>query len=501
MFSRRRSPRAVVALVAVIACFLTACSAGHTATQVGRIAGTDSLVVGTTGTPASLDFTTTGGAAIPQALMANVYEGLVRIDDAGQVVPLLATSWEVSDDRTTYTFHLREGVHFSDGSPFNADTAAFSIAYVQDSWTNGLKSQMDVVERAEAVDEHTLKVTLTRPSQRWLWSMGTLTGAMMTPTGVEALAANPVGTGPFVLDRFAVGESVSLRARDDYWGTPAHQDAAIRYFSDATSAVNALRSGDIDLVWSMQSPELLDTLPTEFSVEVGTTNGEVIVSMNNQRAPFTDPRVRRAVAHAIDRRAINEVVWEGLATDTGGAPVPPTDPWFTGEDYATFDPEQSTQLLIDAGVPHPDITIAVPSLPYAENISELLYSQLAEVGFRVHLTSVEFPAVWISEVMTAHDYDMSIMGHVEARDIPALFGNPQYYLGYDNAAVRELLLDADTAADPTPAMREAVDLIMADAGAITVFNQPNIVVASPQVSGVSPTIVTDALALAGVEKR
>ncbi|GAB2511450.1 Heme-binding protein A precursor [Corynebacterium atrinae] len=491
----------LVALVAVMAACLSACSAGHTATQVGRIAGTDSLVVGTTGTPASLDFTRTGGAAIPQALMSNVYEGLVRIDADGTIVPLLAQSWEVSEDRTSYTFHLREGVEFSDGTPFTADTAAFSINYVKNSWTNGLKSQMDVVNSAEPLDEYTLRVSLTRPSQRWLWSMGTLTGAMMSPEGVETLASNPIGTGPFELDRFAVGESISLRARDDYWGDPAQQDAAIRYFSDATSAVNALRSGDIDVVWSMQSPELLDTLPTEFSVDVGTTNGEVIVSMNNKRAPFDDPRIRRAVALAIDRHAINEVVWEGLATDTGGAPVPPTDPWFSGKDYFPFDPAQARQLLIDAAIPHPDITIAVPSLPYAQNISELLYSQLSDVGFRVHLKSVEFPAVWISEVMTAHDYDMSIMGHVEARDIPALFGNPQYYLGYDNAEVRELLLEADSAEDPTPAMEKAVDVIMSEAGAVTVFNQPNIVVTSPQVSGVSPTIVTDALSLARLEKR
>ena len=491
--------RLLLALGTVL--LLTACSAGSTATQVGRVAGRDTLVLGTTGVPASLDFTTTGGAAIPQALMSNIYEGLVRIDDAGEIVPHLATSWDVNDDATEYTFHLREGVTFSDGSPFNAESARFSIGYVQDSWTNGLKAQMDVVSGVEVLDEYTLRVTLARPSHHWLWSMGTLTGAMMTPSGISKLATPPVGTGPYLLGRFAVGESISFTRNPDYWGEPAKENAAIRYFSDATSAVNALRSGDIDLVWAMQAPELLDTLPEDYTVEVGTTNGEVLISMNNQRAPFDDPDIRRAVLHAVDRDAVNQVVWEGLATDTGAAPVPPTDPWFTGEDFAPYDPERARELL-DGRTPA--ITISLPSLPYAQNISELLYSQLREVGFDVRLETVEFPAVWLAEVMTAKNYDMSVIAHVEARDIPALFGNPNYYLGYDNKTVRADLLAADTAVtvdEQVEHMESAVATIMEDAGALTVFNLPNIVVTSPGITGVAPTVVTDALALAGMEKQ
>ncbi|NLF91645.1 MAG: ABC transporter substrate-binding protein [Corynebacterium marinum] len=505
MSFRRRWPATLLTVLAAIT--LTACSAGSTATQVGRVAGQNSVVVGATGVPASLDFTTTGGAAIPQALMGNIYEGLVRIDAAGDIVPLLATSWEVSGDATEYTFRLREGVTFSDGSPFNAESAKFSIGYVQESWSNGLKAQMDVVESVEVLDEYTLKVVLEHPSQRWLWSMGTLTGAMMSPTGVDKLATTPVGTGPYELRRFSVGESVSFSVREDYWGDPANQNAAIRYFSDATSAVNALRSGDIDVVWAMQAPELLDTLPGDYDVKVGTTNGEVLVSMNNNRAPFDDPRVRRAVAHAVDRRAANQVVWEGLAADTGGAPVPPTDPWFTGEDFAPFDPGLSRELLAQAGFNEnnrPEITISVPSLPYAQNISELVYSQLRDVGFDVRLNTVEFPAVWLAEVMSAKNYDMSIIAHVEARDIPALFGNPGYYLGYDNQSVRDDLLAADTAAtaaEQSEHMEQAVATIMSEAGALTVFNLPNIVVTAPGVTGVNPTVVTDALELAGMEKQ
>ena len=143
--------RVLLACTVVLAVALQACSAGSTATQVGRV--DEGVVVGTVAAPASLDFTSTGGAAIPQALMANVYETLVRIDDDGEIVPHLATGWDVSDDRLTYTFHLREGVTFSNGEQFTAETAAFSIDYVQNEWTNGLKSSPPKWARAACAIE------------------------------------------------------------------------------------------------------------------------------------------------------------------------------------------------------------------------------------------------------------------------------------------------------------------------------------------------------------
>lgn len=477
--------------------------AGSTATSTGRISGPDSIVVGTTSAPASLDFTTTAGAAIPQALMANVYERLVRINPDGEIVPELATSWEVSDDGTVYTFRLREGVLFSNGDEFNAETAKFSIDYVREHWTNGLAEQMDVVSTARVLDEHTLQVTLARPSNNWLWSMGTLIGAMMTPTGIDTLATNPVGTGPYTVAHWAVGESLTFEANPDYWGSaPEHGTAAIRYFSDATGTTNALQSGDVDLVWGMQAPELLDNLPDEYDVEVGTTNGELLLSMNNEAAPFDDVRVRRAVMYAVDRQAIIDVVFEGHGTDTGGAPVPPTDPWYEKSERYPFSPERARELLAAAGVSgeNANITISVPSLPYAEATSEVLYSQLRDVGFNVELESTEFPAVWLSEVMGEHDYQMSLIAHVEPRDIPVLFGDPDYYLGFDSQLVREELARADTGprADQTEHMRRAVAEIMEQAGSDTLLNMPNIVLSAPGGTGVEPDVVTDALPLAEI---
>ncbi|OFT58652.1 peptide ABC transporter substrate-binding protein [Corynebacterium sp. HMSC05H05] len=442
------------------------------------------------GAPAGLDFTTTGGAAAPQALVGNVYETLVRIDASGTPVPHLAE--RVERDGGVFTFHLRDGVTFADGTPFTADDAAFSIHYVQNEWTNGLKAQMNPVTHVEVVDERTLRVTVEggdAAEDAWLWSMGTLTGAMMTPAGVDKLATAPLGTGPYTVKRFDVGEAIEFDAREDYWGGDVAHDGLIRYFDDPVSAVNALRVGDADLVWGMQAPQLIDTLPEDIRVEVGTTNGEVLLSMNNTRAPFDDPDVRRAVAYAVDRAAVNEVVYNGLGTDTGGAPVPPTDPWYPGRDFYPFDPDKARELLAGRT---PDITITVPNRPYAQEASELIYSQLRDVGFRVRLETVEFPAVWLNQVLKGHDYQASLVSHVEPRDVPMLFGNPEYYLGYDNAVVRERIAAGD--------MAGAVEQIMDDAAALTLTNAPNIVLYAPGVSGLDPNVVTDSLPLNEVEK-
>lgn len=456
----------------------------------GDAAPRDNVVVAASGAPAGLDFTTTGGAAAPQALVGNVYETLVRIDASGTPVPHLAE--RVERDGGVFTFHLRDGVTFADGTLFTADDAAFSIHYVQNEWTNGLKAQMDPVTHVEVVDEHTLRVTVeggTAAEDAWLWSMGTLTGAMMTPAGVDKLATAPLGTGPYTVARFDVGEAIEFDAREDYWGGDVARDGMIRYFDDPVSAVNALRVGDADVVWGMQAPQLIDTLPEDIRVEVGTTNGEVLLSMNNTRAPFDDPDVRRAVAYAVDRAAVNEVVYNGLATDTGGAPVPPTDPWYPGRDFYPFDPDKARELLAGRT---PEITITVPNRPYAQEASELIYSQLRDVGFRVRLETVEFPAVWLNQVLKGHDYQASLVAHVEPRDVPMLFGNPDYYLGYDNAVVRERIAAGD--------MAGAVEQIMDDAAALTLANAPNIVLYAPGVSGLDPNVVTDSLPLNEVEK-
>ncbi|MDO4929120.1 MAG: ABC transporter substrate-binding protein [Corynebacterium sp.] len=501
---------------AALACIglLTSCSAGYTGANPGDAADATAITLGMTTAPASLDFTTNSGAAIGQALLGNVYEGLVRIDQQGNVQPCLAQHWDIDPTGTQYTFYLEQQVRFADGSSFDAHSAKFSLERAQSAaWTNPQQTKLDIIEDIAVIDPYTLRIVLSKPSNSFLWNLGGVVGAMFSPHGVDALATAPVGTGPYEVSHWAVGRSLSLTARKDYWGEPAtNSKVELRYISDATALTNALRSGQLDAIIGLQAPELLDEILQDDShgVSVGTTNGEVLLSMNNQRAPFDDLRVRQAVMYGVNRQAIRDTTWEGYGVDTAGAPVAPTDPWFeqaTAKEYYDFDLPRAQALLADADAVGTPITISVPSLPYAQAASEILYAQLTDIGFKVHLETVEFPAVWLQQVHRSHDYDMSLVAHVEARDIPTMFGSPDYYLGFDDATTQELLSAADTATGETPQesaekynaeMSQAVTAIMDQAAALTLYNMPNIVVARPGLVGLPTNIVADGLPVSSI---
>ncbi|MBO0896263.1 MULTISPECIES: ABC transporter substrate-binding protein [Arthrobacter] len=504
----RRIPVRSSAALLLTALTLSACSAGSGAGQSGS--GQDGagngqesggVVVALTGEPANLDFTTTAGAAIPQALMANVYEGLVEIDQDGQIQPLLAESWDISGDRTTYTFTLQPGVTFSNGEAFTADDVKFSLERVKsDAWLSSLKSKMDVVESVTVLSDTEVSVKLSRPSNAWLFDLGTPVGAMFDESGVADLASTAIGTGPFTVQAWNRGESIELAARSDYWGeAPKVESATLRYFADAVATTNALRSGDVDVVYNMQAPELLSSFADDDSFQVleGTSNGEIMLSMNNARPPFNDVRVRQAVLHAVDRQAVLDTAWSGYGTLVGG-PVPPTDPYYEDlNDTYPYDPEKARALLAEAGAENLDVTFTVPTRPYATAVSEIVVSQLAEVGINATIESAEFPAVWLDKVFTRHDYDMSVVLAVESRDLLTMFNNPNYYLGYDNSKIKDAAAAADAAdeAGYISGMQQVVRTINDDAAADVLFLFPNIVVAKAGVTGIPANSVTEALDL------
>jgi len=458
-----------------------------------------SLAVGFVLAPESLDFTQVDGAAIPQALLVNVYEGLVKLDDNGQVVPALAKSWTVSDDRKTYTFQLQEGVTFSNGDAFTADDAVFSIDRVKTDWKISVKAKMDIVASAEAVSDTELKVTLSRPSNNWLYDMTSRVGAMFSTDGVADLADKPIGTGPYVFVSYTPGDRMVLERNSSYWGNPpAVKTVTLRYFKDPNAMNNALLTGDIQVISSVQTPESISQFSdtSKFQVIDGTSTGEVLLTLNNGSGATADLKVRQAISYALDRKAILDLAWSGYGTLIGSHEAP-TDPWFTDLSGAyPYDPEKAKALLKEAGKEKLTLRLTLPPVPYATAAAPLIISQLADVGITVQDTAVTFDT-WIKQVLIDADYDMTIINHVEPRDLATLWGDPKYYTRYNNPEVQKLLVDGDegTPEEQVTDYRKVVQILSDDAASVWLWSFPNLVVAAANVSGLAKNAVSESFDL------
>ncbi|WP_328326035.1 ABC transporter substrate-binding protein [Kribbella sp. NBC_00382] len=482
---------------AVLAASAAACSAGSGTSSGSSPGGDQSLTVGLVAEPASLDFTTTDGAAIPQALLGNVYNGLVKQDEAGKIVPDLAKSWTVSPDRKTYTFELVDNAKFTNGAAFTAADAVFSINRVKTAWTTSLKSAMDVVSSAKAVSPTQLQVTLSTPSNGWLFRMTTRVGAMFSQTGIDKLATDPVGTGPYKFGSWKRGDSIVLQRNDAYWGTkPFFNQVTLKYFKDPTALNNALLTGTINLISTVQAPEALTqfTSNSKYQVIEGTTNGEVVLSFNNSRPVFKNLAVRQAIRQAIDHKALLDTCFAGRGKLIGSM-VPPTDPWYedlTG--VAPYDKAKATAAL--KAVAGTTLRLRLPTLPYATSCGQVVKSQLEQVGLKVTIDQLEFPAAWLTTVFKNADYDMSIIAHVEPRDLGAVF-NAKYYTRYDDPTLVGLLAAADSGdeAAQTDNMKKAARRISEQAAADWLFLLPNLMVADKNLTGLPTNAITESFDL------
>jgi peptide/nickel transport system substrate-binding protein len=431
-----------------------------------------------------------------------VYETLVKLDQNGKIVPSLAEKWTVSPDGKTYTFDLHSGVKFSSGADFTADDAKFSLDRVKKpTWVpEAYIQQMAVVSSTTVVSPTELKVTLKKPSNSWLFNMTGRAGAMFSRTGVSDLANKPIGTGPYVLQNWNRGNSIVLQRNDNYWGQkPSVKTVTFKYFKDPTAMNNALLTGGIQVVSTVQTPQALGQFKSgnKYQVISGATDGEVMMTMNDGKAPLNDVRVRQAINYAIDKKAILQNAWAGYGTVIGSHESP-NDPWFVDESGKyPHDVAKAKSLLAAAGKSNLTLSLQVPPVPYATAAAPIIISELAEAGITVNATNVTFP-VWIDKVFTKADYDLTIINHVEPRDIAALWANPSYYTRYNNPAVAKLLADGD-AGSPTEYIadyKKAVELLADDAAAAWLWSFPNLIVADSDVKGLPKNAVGEAFVLA-----
>jgi peptide/nickel transport system substrate-binding protein len=434
-----------MSLRAALAAFALAASAASAAS-----AQETDLTIAIQLEPPHLDPTSAAAGAIDSVLYANVFEGLTRFTETGEVVPALAQSWEVSEDGLTYTFTLRSGVTFHDGTGFDAEDVVFTLDRARgEGSTNAQKALYEGIESVTAIGPETVAITLTEPDGNLLFNLAWGDAVMVAPESIDAIKQTPVGTGPFMFRDWVQGDSITLVAYEGYWGeTPALTEATFKFISDPTAAFAAMMAQDIDAFAGFPAPENIPQFQSDprFQVLLGTTEGETILAMNNARAPLDDPRVRAAIAHAIDRQAIIDGAMFGQGTPIGSHFAPHHPDYTDLTATSAHDPEAARQLLEEAGIAEGlSLSLKLPPPSYARRGGEILAAQLRAVGIAVEITNVEW-AQWLEEVFRGKDFDLTIVSHTEPLDI-GIYARKDYYFGYDSPEFREIMARFTASAD------------------------------------------------------
>lgn len=454
--------------------------------------------------PPHLDPTSAAAGAIDSVLYTNVFEGLTRFMGDGSVVPGLAESWEISEDGLTYTFKLREGVTFHDGTTMDAEDVKFTLDRInaEDS-ANAQKALYAAISEVTVVDPQTVEVKLSEPNGNLLFNLAWGDAVIVAPESIEAIKQTPVGTGAFKFDEWRQGDKITLSRYDDYWGdAPALASATFKFISDPTAAFASVMAEDVDVFAGFPAPENIPQFEADprFQVLVGSTEGETILSINNQRAPFDNVKVREAVAHAIDRQAIIDGAMFGYGTPIGTHFAPHNPDYTDLTEMSAYDPEKSKALLAEAGFPDGfETTLHLPPPSYARRGGEIIAAQLAEVGIKAQITNVEW-AQWLETVFKGKDFGLSIVSHTEPMDIN-IYANPDYYFQYDNAEFQSLIAEFNKTADPaarSEMLAKAQQIIAEDYVNGFLFQLAFPTIAKAEVQGLWVNAPTQATDLSGV---
>ncbi|SMR70804.1 peptide/nickel transport system substrate-binding protein [Aliiroseovarius halocynthiae] len=467
------------------------------------LAGNDAITLGMVLEPPNLDPTGGAAAAIDEVVYANIFEGLTRFGPDGAVLPALASDWSISEDGLIYTFTLRDGVTFHDGTTMDAEDVVFSLdrARAEDS-TNAQKALFAGIESVTAVSPTSVAVKLSAPNGNFPFNMAWGDAVIVAPESVETAATAPVGTGPFTFVEWAKGDHVTMARNDAYWGdAPALAKATFKFISDPNAAFAAMMAGDIDAFPNFPAPETLAQFEADprFNVIVGSTEGETILSTNNAAEHLDDIRVRKAIAHAIDRQAIIDGAMFGYGTPIGTHFAPHNPDYMDLTGNSAYDPELSRQILKDAGKEGITLRLMLPPPAYARRGGEIIAAQLRDVGINTEISNLEW-AQWIEQVFKGKDFDLTIVSHTEPADIN-IYARPDYYFQYDRGEFQELNDILSVTSDPAQRailLAEMQQIIAEDYVNGYLFQLAKTGVANAKINGLWENAPTQANDLTGV---
>ena len=438
-----RQPLAVVAIVVAMLAGVSCSPARHV--DLGQSSG--NLIAAIAGEPDQLDPQKTS-AYFSFEVLENVFDTLVEPDANLDMKPALAQSWTVSPDQLTWTFRLRDGVTFHDGSPFTAADVVYSYRRIIDGKLANV-DKLSAVTDVGAAGQDTVVIHVKHPTPNLLTNLGGFKGlAIVSRKNVESgqIATHPVGTGPFSFVSQKSGDSIVLAANRTYWGgAPKIPGVTFEFITEPSTALSALQAGEID--WTDSVPtQRIAQLKGDDSLKLAVTpsNDYWYLALNEARAPWNDPRVRQAIAYGIDRQSIVQATSYGSASANQLA-IPQGNPWYTPYDRYRYDTDQAKRLLAEAGA-HPDTMDMLVTTEYPETVTaaQVIADNLASIGITVNIRTVDF-ATWLDEQNSGH-FDMLMLGWLGNID-PDDFYYAQHHTGGTSNAQKFSNPDVDRLLD------------------------------------------------------
>jgi peptide/nickel transport system substrate-binding protein len=421
--------------------------------------------------PASLDPAFGNAPARDRVVYTQIFENLFAQDEKGHFVPQLATSWEIAPDQLSITFHLREGVVFHDGTPFNADAVAFNLNRLVDPKVKARARQFVTdLKSATVIDNMTVRVDFVGPSASVLAGLANEAGMMSSPKAVQSLGSeygrHPVGTGPFAFDSWTSGNEIKVKRFDQYWGRdekgqplPYLDGVTNRIIVDTASKIIEARAGTVQITDAIRPKDYAQVQQDpNLTLEDSLVSNIQILSFNLTRPPFNDERLRRAFVHGINRTLIEKVASGGQGLVMKGL-EPPQSPIY-GEnlrDY-DFDVAKAKKFLEDSGFKG-TVKLSIIQRDPDTQIAQVIQAQMAAVGVRVEIESLERLA-WGDKIY-GHNYDIALHRMTAPKVDPDVNFGAYYartaganHSGHSDEKIFELIERGRTTLDP--AARKAI---------------------------------------------
>lgn len=336
-------------------------------------------------------------ALVDRMVFQSIYDKLVDLDDKGNIVPMLAEKWDVSQDQKTYTFTLREGVKFHDGTDFNAEAVKFNLDRYMDK-ASTRRNELQAVDKITVTDPKNIKIELKQPFAPFLSVLTDRAGMMSSPDAVKKYGDeylnHPVGTGPFVFSDRVKGSTLTVEKNPNYWktGLPNLDKVVYKIINDSNQALNNLKAGQVDITNVFPSKEITNfTNDPKIAVINEPGQGFQGIHLNVSKAPFDNKELRQAVDLMIDRDAIVKVVLNN-AGQAGHSPFAPTHFAYGATDkFEAPNVDKAKEILKKAGKPDGfEFTLKIGTSPTNQQLGQMIQNMLKPAGITVNLEKVEF---------------------------------------------------------------------------------------------------------------